>query len=457
VTLKNKIWILTEERPKREVIEQILTKFATDQKLKYEIENLKIKPIVKTKKFCFEYIIEGITIQNVESFHLFISSGAEGSFVDYLIFYQQEKPKQNDNPIYVIEETKTTPAESRNVSVYQRTSKFVFVEAFDHIIKNAEKIMLYSIRTHYNTIPNTFVFGIKAMRTLGVTILGFDVSDKKYSEFKDLDELITLKNSFATKRNDNIPVSIKRGKNNTVIITGKLEKSGTFSHDPNMGAISILAKLVRKLDHSVNDIIVTRHGLSQKMVDTTKNKFVKIANKLKISLHSVSINATSIGNSYWKYSITGEKIVSVFFHILLDYCDTKVIYENHAGCEQGYFEYPDGKLASIEKLTYKPDIIFIDNTSKIIYLIEAETADNVFKPQKGVKQLPLFDTVEKEFCSEYIGYSFERKVILYGDNHINLANSSSKEIIFQLKTDGSFICFPTCPPLIKSKIQKINS
>ena len=45
------LWLLTEERPKRTVVKQIITKFAEDRNLKAEFNELEIKPIIENKRF----------------------------------------------------------------------------------------------------------------------------------------------------------------------------------------------------------------------------------------------------------------------------------------------------------------------------------------------------------------------------------------------------------------------
>ena len=448
------LWILTEERPKEEVIQIIVEKFSKDKNLKSNISNLKIKPIIENGKFQFKYIIEGVKIDKIKNISLKVISGSEGSFVDFLVFHQESEPKNIDLPIYVIEETKTNPSESRNVAVFQRTSKFVFAELFPNN-NQAEKIMLYSIRKPYFTLPPTFIFGIKAMKTLGVTIIGLKEAKEGCNEgFETVDELIKYKNAISTKREDNTPLSIEKAKKPGVYrISGKLEKSGQFSHDPNIGAVTLIAKLIRKLDPKSREIIVYNHGLTQKMVTNSKNKFVKIANKFGIKLEGLTLHLTELGDQYWGYNYKGEKIVSIFVHLLLQYNDIKIIYENHAGCEQGYFEFPNKELESIKKKTGKPDLIFLDTKNKIIYLIEAEMATNAFGKNKGVNQLKNFTEVEKDFCKSYIGYTYERYVILYGDKE---PTQKSDKVIFQLKTDGELICYDSCPKLIKDIITKFK-
>ena len=47
-----------------------------------------------------------------------------------IVFYQNHEPKTSDTPIYAIEETKTDDSESRNTGIFQRASKFVYIEYY---------------------------------------------------------------------------------------------------------------------------------------------------------------------------------------------------------------------------------------------------------------------------------------------------------------------------------------
>ena len=467
-----KIWFLTEERPKVKVLKEIINCLNQDHGLKITYTNLKIMPIFENSIFQFKYDIIG---SNTKMCILTVE-GNQGSFMDHLIFHQELKPDKTSVPTYVIEETKTTPAESRNVSVYQRLTKFVFIELFDKM-KNTKKIMLYNIRTEYDTIPNTVEFGIRVMKTMGIEIIGIK---QDYSKFQDLDELIQAKQKFATKRSDNTAITLNR-ENDNVIITGKLVKSGCLAYDPNIGAITGLAKAVRILQPKTNKIIVRNHGLSQSMVSNKKNKFIKIASKLKIELDGLVMTNPEVeialdrmtminsepgmvldkaikpnlmlGKPYWKYSNKGEKIGSIFFHLLLKSHNIKIIYENHAGCEQGYFQYQDNKLKSIEKVTNKPDLIFLKEDEKTIYLIEGEQAKNVFQTKKGIEQLDTFETIEKDYCSSYQGYACKRFVMFYGDE-LSQKETDNEKILFGLKTDGTILFSKYCPNWIKNMIMK---
>ena len=434
-----KVWFLTEERPKIEVLKKIIVCLNRDYKLGITYTTLEIIPVFEDSRFQFEYSILG---SNVDM-RLLIIEGSQGSFLDYLIFHQDSKPDKYSIPVYAIEETKTTTHESRNVSVFQRLTKFVFIDLFENM-RYAKKIMLYSIRTPVTTIPNTFVFGLRVMKTMNIEIIGLDCHPSK---FQTLDEMMTAKNSFASGRSDNVPISMRKN-NSNLIITGKLEKSGRLGHDPNIGTITGLAKCAKTLDNSIDQIIISQHGLDQRMVQNSNNKLIKIASKLGIVLEGLQIQSLEIGDQYWEYSIRGEKISSIFFHLVLESKSIKTIYENHAGCEQGYFEYPDGDLHPIQKTTKKPDLIFLNDDEKTVYLIEAEQSVNVFESGKGIEQLDGFDKVETDYCNTYDGYDCKRYVIFYGDE-LSQKQTDNPKILFGLKTDGSMLFSKYCPDWIR--------
>ena len=84
------LWILTEERPKKEVLQVIFRKFAADYNLAIFIDTIRIFPILVDDKFTFTYEITGFRCNKINKFYLKTVSG-HSSFVDFLIFYQTKK------------------------------------------------------------------------------------------------------------------------------------------------------------------------------------------------------------------------------------------------------------------------------------------------------------------------------------------------------------------------------
>ena len=165
------LWALTEDRPKMDVLKMIFNRFAQDLNVGFFGNELKIIPILNEDKcFAFTYEVIGFNCSRVSHVYIKTVSGAS-SFTDFLIFYQNDEPiPETDTPMYAIEETKTDDKESRNTGVYQRCSKFVYINQF---FPTTKKIMLYDLQIEQKEKPTeTYIFGTRLLMTLGVDILG---------------------------------------------------------------------------------------------------------------------------------------------------------------------------------------------------------------------------------------------------------------------------------------------
>lgn len=121
------LWILTEERPKKLVLAYILSLFLTEDEL-CSREEIRIVPLLKCNKFSFVYEVLGFKSSIVNKVLIKLVSGYS-SFIDYLIFFQNEQPSEKDIPIYAIEETKTDDQESRNTGGVSASVKICFYRA----------------------------------------------------------------------------------------------------------------------------------------------------------------------------------------------------------------------------------------------------------------------------------------------------------------------------------------
>lgn len=191
-----KLWILTEERPKKEVLTTIIQKFLQDQNFVGFINPLRILPILENEKFTFTYEIKGVDCNKISKIFIKTISG-NSSFTDFLIFFQKNEPTQKDTPIYAIEETKTDDKESRNTGVYQRCSKFVFLEYY---YPNIRKIMLYNLQVKQKPKPTkTYIFGTRLLLILGVEVYGKKLNPKIFKPFTSIDEIIDFKTNMHKK------------------------------------------------------------------------------------------------------------------------------------------------------------------------------------------------------------------------------------------------------------------
>lgn len=96
---KKNLWILTEERPKTEVLETILRKFVSDRKFTAFFDKLRVLPILENGKFTFTYKLIGFECNKVNEIFIKTISGSS-SFVDQAfaakIIEQTQKTKPHE-------------------------------------------------------------------------------------------------------------------------------------------------------------------------------------------------------------------------------------------------------------------------------------------------------------------------------------------------------------------------
>jgi hypothetical protein len=455
--MKN-LWILTEERPKANVIENIVSKFCLENGFEIFIEPITFLPVILEDKFDFTYEVIGIVSASIDKILIKTVSG-KSSFVDFMIYYQDELPNQDDIPQFLIEETKTDDSESRNTGVYQRASKFVYAETF---YPNAKKIILYNIQVSESKSPtDTNIFGSKCLSTIGVEILGkTDYGD--FNKFNTYEELIDF-NQKIKQPPYGIPIKITLNAN-SIEVSGRLIKSDSLSYDPNIGALTLISSALRKLGWK-KDIIITKHGLSQRHI-SPKNKFIRIANAINIKLDGLIIPKSPSIN-YWYYDKSGEKLGTIFVHLLVEnFSNGKALFENHAGSEKGYFTNADGVKVALEKYSdrklYKagdkskiiqiPDLVLIDFENKEILNIEGEKSINL---TKGLEQIKGFDTIEDLYIKpNYPEYNIQRRIVLFGGDD---SDPNQIAVAFRLSTNGKLILGDNPPMLFIEAMNKLNS
>ena len=453
------LWFLTEERPKKEVLQTIFQKFAKDYGFAVFVDSLRIFPILEDNKFTFTYEVTGFRCNKVDKVYVKTVSG-NSSFTDFLIFYQKDEPTLKDEPIYAIEETKTDDKESRNTGVYQRCSKFVFIQSY---YPNVKKIMLYNLQIDQKVEPtSTYIFGTKLLLTLGVEILGKKLDSKIFTPFKTIEEIIELKDNMRKAPKGNVPILITKSKTK-IEVSGRLFKSDGLSHDPNIGALSIICAVLRLLGWT-KKIEITQHGLLQNHVGKT-NKFIQIANKIGISLQGLTIPKVGMNSEYWKYDKDGEKLGTIFIHLVVEeFTQGYSIFENHAGCEKGYFFPLSGEPIPLEKYKdralYKagdkkqiieiPDLILVDKKENEIINIEGEKYVN---RNAGILQIKTFDFIEKIYIKKhYPKYKIIRTVVLFGSEETSIVEI---EVSFLLNKNGQLILSVKAPKLFQEAIKNL--
>jgi hypothetical protein len=455
------LWILTEERPKKEVIGQILKKFIKEKGISAFFDTLRIIPILDTaSNFTSNYKILGVTSPAIENIHLSIISG-NSSFVDYLVYFQDNRPTALDRPLYAIEETKTDDSESRNTGVFQRATKFVYLDVF---YPGVDSTMLYNLQIEQKVEPTqTNIFGTRCFRTLGVQFMGKANREASLDAWESIDELISYKAQMRKPPAGNVPIQIERVNKDLITISGRLFKAGGLSHDPNIGALSLIAATLRKLGWTKR-IQITQHGLSARMVRPA-NKFVQIANHLNLEIEGIPIPRASYPDEYWRYESTGEKLGTIFVHLTVEeFSKGFAIYENHAGCERGYFYTAtgepitvgkrllddDGNMAKDAEKIAIPDLIVIDVDRMEIINIEGERAINVLA---GIEQLKTFSNIEKVYLKHYYpDYKVLRTVVLYGGSQEKIEHI---EVSLLLNSEGKIVLGIKAPEIFRESIKNL--
>src|SRR5687768_3181388 len=147
--MKN-LWLHTEERQRHEVLKQLMQRYADDRTVKFKCsDEVLIRSVVIDKRFQFAYQLEGYDCEGIEDCFFTTVSGFS-SFVDYIILDGEKGPNPDQEPLYLIEETKTDDSESRNTGVYQRSSKFVYASFF---YPEIQQVMLYNLRVTQKEEP----------------------------------------------------------------------------------------------------------------------------------------------------------------------------------------------------------------------------------------------------------------------------------------------------------------
>jgi len=123
--------------------------------------------------------------------------------------------------------------------------------------------MLYNLKIEQKEAPTaTYIFGTKLLLTLGVEIQGKKLDEKIFKPFNSVDEIVSFKKKMRRAPKGNIPILIKKN-SDKITISGRLFKSGGLAHDPNIGALSLISAVIRKLGWT-DEIIITKHKLKTK-------------------------------------------------------------------------------------------------------------------------------------------------------------------------------------------------
>ncbi|MGL6065255.1 MAG: hypothetical protein ACRC0S_09285 [Fusobacteriaceae bacterium] len=461
--------IRTEERPKvstlKEVLNIYLSSFKNTSIHFNETDILSVSPIFRNKNFSFNYEVNIcnrriIDILGQETIPLKIVSGPS-SFIDFLLF-------ENDTLVAMIEETKTDDSESRNTAVYQRASKFVYANI---LFPNIKKFMLYTSQFDPRDKPSdTAIFGTRLLKTIGVNIVSRNIYYSSLLPFENIDDIISYKWNMRRPPACNTPVLVT--KNNSwdtclsmlphgIFISGILSKpflAGNIGHDPNIGCLTLISQAIRYLDFSRTlPIFITHHGVSQDYINrNSSNKFLYIASSLNVKLYGLNYeyekyNYNTLRDNYFSDIVNSEKITTIFTHLILEHSKLgALIYENHAGCERGYFYSLNGIAITLPKRLhaqqlYIPDLIIRLN-SGLVLNIEGKKLSTL---SAGLSDILNYDLIENEYIKPNYGDNIQRWVTTYGGNIDNIPHS---QVLIHINYNGQIILNPNAPPELREAI-----
>ena len=227
--------------------------------------------------------------------------------------------------------------------------------------------------------------------------------------------------------------------------------------------MSIISAVIRKLGFT-GKIEIIMHGLEQKHVGKT-NKFIQIANVLGISLEDLSLPKTTLPGMYWHYETKGEKLGTIFIHLVVEnFTESYSIFENHAGCEKGYFVAKTGEHLALKKyadrdaykngdknqIVFIPDLVLLDIAETEVITVEGKKYE--FK-QNGIEELSNYDIFDEQYLNVYYPeFKIVRTVVLYGSQNEEVAEI---EVGFLLNEKGKIILGIKAPALFKRAIDNL--
>jgi hypothetical protein len=333
---------------------------------------------------------------------------------------------------FLIEITQSTDKDSRNSSSYQRLQKFIIG---GYYYPTYQKILYHT--EIFQATTDTSKIGLSLAYLSGIEIVNVS------GEFpKTIEDLENLKNSM-NGPSHNTPLKFWYDKEQkTLTISSKLNKSGSFSYDPNIGFVSSLISILKD---DVDYIEIINHHLLKSHLKS-KNKLYK---NLRIMCKTVHFgfdneiirwdidDKITIPQNYYKLLDEGEKLSMIKFNRHLESKNYEIIFRNIAGCEREKLMVM-GVSYTVPKKVQVPDLVYINKKNQIV-IVEGECAKNV---KKGIIQLSTFNDfinfllkIENlKFSSVIKGVITDKQVEISDKNYLGYYSSSKNyqlnEIIY---------------------------
>ena len=205
----------------------------------------------------------------------------------------------------------------------------------------------------------------------------------------------------------------------------RLQKGSTLKgwSDPSVGTVLINALALKKLGYK-KSLKVIKHNFEEEVVKeiaTGKSKHHKAFENFNITLDGYPFTYDGEGFN-WIIDKHTEKVGSIYLHCLLNLKPSiDIIFHNHAGGE-----YSDvtikGERIIFEQMESKPDLCFVDNESKIIYIIEGKKTELLEEGRKQILTTKKFSDLIKSYYKEY---QVKNLIVLTDSNNKNSENCPS--------------------------------
>ncbi len=160
-----------------------------------------------------------------------------------------------------------------------------------------------------------------------------------------------------------------------------------------------------------------------------------------------------------------EVIKCKFIHIVVEnFTESYSVFENHAGCEKGYFQTSTGEQIALAKyndrtkykagdksqIVFIPDLVLLDIKETEAITIEGEKYE--FQ-QNGIKELADYDAFDKMYLKKhYPNFKIVRTVVLYGSEEEKIVEL---QVGFLLNANGKLVLGIKAPKLFKRAINNL--
>ncbi len=159
---------------------------------------------------------------------------------------------------------------------------------------------------------------------------------------------------------------------------------------------------------------------------------------------------TSLPEKYWHYEVSSEKVASILLHMVCAKYKMSCVYENHAGCERGYFWTKDRKEITLPKKDrfgknlLLPDVVLFDEQSSQILLVEGKKLSTL---QNGIEEIKGYDSIEKDYINKYYpGCKVLRCVSIFGGSEKGHLHS---DVLIYVNLKGEVYINPNAPQCVK--------